>query len=219
MSLPRIDYSFDQDALLQQALTHRSAGNRNNERLEFLGDGVLNFVIAAILYERFPDAPEGDLSRLRARLVRKETLAHVGRELELGQHLLLGPGELKSGGHRRDSIVADAVEAVLGAVYLDGGFKACRKLILEWFEQRLDSLPPAEDLKDAKTRLQEYLQARQQPLPDYQLHAANGAEHARVFTVVCTVPSMDLTEQGQGTTRRKAEQAAAKALLDQISKS
>jgi len=216
MSTPEIDYSFSDPELLRQALTHRSAGNRNNERLEFLGDGVLNFAVAAMLYEQFPEASEGDLSRLRARLVRRETLARVGRELGLGDYLILGSGELKSGGHRRDSILADAVEAILGAVFRDGGFDPCRRLVRHWFRSRIEALPPAEQLKDAKTRLQELLQSRRLPLPEYDLEEATGADHARTFTVCCRVPGLKLSFRAQGRSRRKAEQAAASGVLAEI---
>jgi len=216
MSDAALDYTFEDNGLLEQALTHRSAGNQNNERLEFLGDGVLNFIVAARLYAVFPDAPEGDLSRLRARLVRKETLASVAEEVGLGAHLVLGSGELKSGGHRRASILADALEAVVGAVYLDGGFDACEELVSRWFARRISDLPPAEELKDAKTRLQEYLQARQLQLPEYRLLTTSGADHQRRFTVSCRIPGLDLECAGVGTSRRKAEQAAAEASLERL---
>jgi ribonuclease-3 len=218
MSHACLGHDFGDSGLLEQALTHRSAGNRNNERLEFLGDGALNFAIAAELYRRFPDAAEGDLSRQRARLVRKETLASVAAEQGLGDVLILGSGELKSGGHRRSSILADALEAVLGAIYLDAGFATCEGIVLKLFEQQLQQLPPADDLKDPKTRLQEFLQGRQLPVPDYQTVDTQGADHARIFTVRVTVPALKCHAEAQGSSRRKAEQAAAKLMLQDLLK-
>lgn len=217
MSRPKLGYAFRQSDLLQQALTHRSAAPANNERLEFLGDSLLNMIIAEILYERFPRAPEGDLSRLRARLVNGQTLGNIGMEIELGSYLQLGSGELKSGGRRRKSILADAVEAVIGAVYLDGGFAACREMVRGWYTSRLDSLPPVEQLKDAKTRLQEYLQGRSLPLPQYELLSAEGADHAKTFVVACRIADLDIVCEGEGASRRKAEQAAARTALDRLS--
>ncbi|MDJ0652762.1 MAG: ribonuclease III [Xanthomonadales bacterium] len=217
MAALELDYEFGSPELLEQALTHRSVGRINNERLEFLGDSVLNCLIADELFRRFPEIPEGDLSRLRARLVNQSTLANIGREMELGQHVRLGSGEKKSGGHRRASILADAVEAVLGAVYLDGGFEACRGLVKRWFDQRLDSLPPASELKDPKTRLQEMLQGRGFDLPTYSVLDASGADHQRVFTVACEVAALGISVEATGTSRRKAEQAAAEIALDAVS--
>ncbi len=202
--------------LLRQALTHRSAGSRNNERLEFLGDSILDLAIAEELYRRFPDAPEGDLSRLRARLVKRDTLANLAREMNLGARLVLGSGERKSGGKRRKSILADALEAILGAVYLERGFGACQELVRDWFASRLDSLPPVEELKDPKTQLQEYLQARQCALPRYRLIRAEGADHARTFHVRCEVESADLAVEGSGSSLRQAEQECARLALDRI---
>ncbi|MDX1569468.1 MAG: ribonuclease III [Xanthomonadales bacterium] len=216
MSFPGLDYRFENPGLLRQALTHRSAGNPNNERLEFLGDSILNFVVADELFQRFPDADEGDLSRLRAKLVRKETLAAIANDLALGEHLNLGQGEKRSGGQRRSSILADAVEAVLGAVFLDGGYGPAADLIRAWFKDRVANLPPAEQLKDAKTRLQEYLQGRQLGLPDYELLRAEGADHARTFFVACDVPGLSVRVERSGSSRRKAEQAAAAAALEAI---
>ncbi|MEM9305094.1 MAG: ribonuclease III [Pseudomonadota bacterium] len=207
---------FRDPRLLDQALTHRSAGNRNNERLEFLGDGILNFVIAAELFARRPEADEGDLSRLRATLVRKETLAEVARELGLGDALKLGQGEMRSGGFRRASILADALEAVLGALYIDSGFDGCADVIRDWFAKRLDHLPAAAALKDAKTRLQEYLQARQIPLPEYDLDRTEGADHARIFHVVVRIPDRGIELAASGSSRRKAEQAAAALALEAV---
>jgi len=211
-----LDYEFKKPELLKQALTHRSVGNKNNERLEFLGDGVLNFIIADELYIAFPNLNEGDLSRLRAMLVKGDTLAEIAQEKDFGPHLLLGSGEMKSGGHRRASILADAVEAILGAVYIDGGFEVCRKLIRSWYSKRISRLPPPEELKDPKTRLQEYLQARQLGLPVYELLRTEGADHEQTFYIECRVEMLGLSEKALGGSRRKAEQAAALALLSQV---
>lgn len=212
----RLCHEFGSPALLQQALTHRSAGNLNNERLEFLGDAVLGLVIADALYARYPRASEGDLSRLRASLVKKPTLAGIARELELGEHLQLGSGELKSGGFRRDSILADALEAVIGAVYLDAGFEAAAALVLQLYQPRLQSLPEAAALKDPKTRLQEYLQSRHIELPDYQVIQVSGKAHAQTFEVECHIPGLDRCSRGRGSSRRKAEQAAAAGMLTEL---
>lgn len=213
---PDIPYEFANADLLREALTHRSAASRNNERLEFLGDGVVNFVVAGVLYRNFPDSGEGRLSRLRARLVRRETLAELARDLKLGDFLLLGPGEMKSGGHRRESILADAFEAVVGAIYLDGGFDAAESFLLTLYGERLEEEPQPGELKDPKTTLQEYLQARQIPLPDYVLTRTSGKEHQREFLVECRVDSLSLVAEGQGSTRRKAEQVAADELFQQL---
>lgn len=213
-----LGYTFTDSRLRDRALTHRSAGRRHNERLEFLGDGVLNFVIADALFHRFPDAPEGDLSRLRARLVRGETLAKVALELDLGQALIMGSGEQKSGGHRRSSILADVVEALLGAIYLDGGFDACRTVILRLFAERLATLPPADDLKDPKTRLQEWLQGHGHPVPHYELVDSWGEEHQRMFRCQCKVKPSAEPFFGEGRSRRKAEQIAATAALEALTR-
>lgn len=211
----RLSYRFSAPQLLESALTHRSAGSDNNERLEFLGDAVLNFVVASELYERFPEATEGELSRLRASLVKRETLAALARSLDLGGYLKLGSGEMKSGGHRRDSILADALEAVFGAVYLDGGFEACRRLVLMLYQDRVESLPEATSLTDPKTRLQEYLQSRRMPLPVYHVTEVTGEPHAQTFKVVCVVEQAHKTRtaQGVGSSRRRAEQDAAQKAL------
>ncbi|MEM1411567.1 MAG: ribonuclease III [Pseudomonadota bacterium] len=211
--LPGIDYRFSEPVLLDEALTHRSLATRNNERLEFLGDAILNFVIAARLYDRRPDDNEGSLSRLRSRVVRGETLARVARRLALSDHLRMGESELKSGGFLRDSVLADTLEAVLGAVYLDGGFVAAENVILTLFHDEIEGLPDAEDLKDPKTRLQEWLQARAFPLPVYELVAEEGAEHAKRFTVRCRLVEPAFEAEATGTSRRKAEQAAAQQVL------
>jgi ribonuclease-3 len=209
----RLGYGFRDPALLEQAITHRSAGGTNNERLEFLGDAVLGMVIAEALYSRFPQASEGELSRLRATLVRKPTLAEIARSLELGELLKLGSGELKSGGFRRDSILSDALEAVIGAIYLDAGFGTCRDWIQRVFASRLASLPVAAELKDYKTRLQEYLQSRHVALPEYVVIAVRGQAHAQTFEVECCVAERDICTHGTGTSRRNAEQEAAGEML------
>jgi len=212
-----LDYTFDDQGLLQQALTHRSAGSRNNERLEFLGDAILGGVIAAELYRRYPGAKEGELSRLRANLVRRESLAEIAQTLDLGSCLTLGTGERKSGGHRRDSILSDTVEALLGAIFLDSGFTVCQSCILRLFSARLDSLSDVASLKDAKTRLQEYLQSRHQPLPEYTVKAVSGEAHAQFFRVECIVDGIGLSPgKGQGSSRRQAEQDAAEDLLARL---
>lgn len=209
----RLKYSFLNKELLSVALTHRSAATNHNERLEFLGDSVLNFVIASLLYERFPGAREGELSRLRAKLVKEDTLAELGRELQLGSYLVLGSGELKSGGSRRDSILADGVEALFGGVLRDGGFEACKQLILELYKDRLEEVQPEDGLKDPKTRLQEFLQSRRAPLPTYDVTVVDGEAHSQLFTVQCQIHALPLPVIGKGASRRKAEQAAAALAL------
>lgn len=216
-TLKGLGYEFRHADLLRLALTHRSCGNPNNERLEFLGDGVLNMVVAELLFHARPNVPEGDLSRLRARIVRERTLAEVARFLELGDHVRLGPGELKSGGFLRDSILADVLEAVIGAVFIDGGFDAARSLVERLMFERIAALPDAEALKDPKTRLQEWLQARALKLPEYEVIDERGADHDRTFTVVCRVEMLDGPLEATSTSRRKAEQAAAKRTLETIS--
>jgi len=211
-----LGYSFRDEALLDTALTHRSVGSVNNERLEFLGDAVLNAVIAMDLYRRRPHAPEGELSRLRASLVRGETLAGVARELGIGDSVRLGEGERKSGGFRRDSILADTVEAIIGAVYLDSDFDTASRFVLEVFATRLAGLPGVEDLKDPKTRLQELLQSHGEALPEYELVDSSGADHARRFTVRCSVPDRGVSCEATATSRRKAEQRAASACLERL---
>lgn len=206
-------YSFQDQSLLIQALTHRSASSKHNERLEFLGDSVLGQVIAFQLYHRFPDASEGELSRMRASLVRENTLAEIAAELKLGDELHLGSGELKSGGFRRASILADALEAIFGAVYLDGGFAACEHMILGLYESRLEALPDGGTDKDPKTLLQEWLQARKLPLPNYELIASYGEAHAQTFHVSCVLESGEASE-GRGSSRRRAEQQAARKILE-----
>jgi ribonuclease-3 len=211
-----LGYTFKDRSLLELALTHRSAGRSNNERLEFLGDSIVNHVIAEALYLKFPDAREGSLSRMRASLVRGSTLAGIGRELELGDYLQLGSGERKSGGHRRGSILADTVEALAGAILLEAGVDTCRRCLLAWFDSRLSGLNEADDGRDPKTRLQEYLQGRGQGLPEYDLVAVSGEDHAQVFRVSCDIAAEKLRTEGEGSSRRKAEQAAASAALEQL---
>lgn len=204
---------FVDDGLLQTALTHRSHGSPNNERLEFLGDAVLNLVISSVLFHKFPDSDEGTLSRLRANLVNGETLAGVARRLQLGDALRLGPGELKSGGFRRGSILAGALEAVIGAVWLDGGYDAARDFVERALAPETDAVSLERAIKDPKTRLQEWLQAHQRSLPDYQVTGTHGREHARQFSVECRVDGLPAPVEGEGGSRRKAEQdAAARAL-------
>lgn len=210
-----LGYQFRQIDWLLLALTHRSvSGSRNNERLEFLGDSILNFVIADYLYLRFPQEKEGRLSRLRASLVKQDTLADLARDLQLGDYLHLGPGELKSGGFRRDSILADAVEAILGAIYRDcGDMKTCETRVLAWFGTRLDVVGTETSIKDSKSRLQELLQGQHQPLPLYTVVAVEGEAHNQHFTVECQVPGLDQVTVGAGPSRRYAEQEAAAEAL------
>lgn len=216
MAVDRIGHAFADQGLLAQALTHRSAGAPHNERLEFLGDGVVNLLVADTLFQRWPKADEGALTRARAELVREASLAAIARELHLGERLTMGPGEMKSGGHRRDSILADALEAVVAAIYIDAGFEACRSVVMPWFEASLAALPVGRPEKDAKTRLQEWLQGRQRPLPVYELVSESGDDHAKFFLARCTTLDPPLTADGEGTSRRNAEQVAAAALLDKL---
>ena len=208
-----VGVEFQNRDLLDQALRHRSAGSHNNERLEFLGDSVLNMVIAEQLYTLRPSSSEGGLSRLRASVVREETLAEVARGLELGDYLVLGSGELKSGGFRRSSILADAVEAVIGAVYLDQGFESARAMVIRLFQTILQQLPEAALLKDPKTRLQEHLQGARRELPTYEVVDVRGQAHRQVFDVLCRIADPEQTTQARGSSRRKAEQAAAEKML------
>jgi ribonuclease-3 len=212
----RLGYQPLDMALFMMAVTHRSADSRNNERLEFLGDSVLSLVVAQQLFERFPQAPEGDLSRLRARLVSGASLAATAAELELGGILQLGAGELKTGGFRRESILADALEAVTGALYLEAGLEVTRTVLLRLLATQLDALETPEELKDPKTRLQEWLQARGIPLPRYTIDAVEGDLHAQVFHVTCEVAQLAASAQGEGLSRRRAEQVAAQLVLEQL---
>jgi len=207
-------YQFRQQALLLQALTHRSySRSSNNERLEFLGDSVLNLIISNFIYHRFADADEGELSRIRASLVKESTLAEVAREISLGDFINLGGGELKSGGYRRASILSDALEAVIGAVYLDSDYQQTEKAVLRLFQDYLDGITVGDSLKDPKTRLQEYLQSRQQGLPVYVVENTTGKSHSQLFTVSCSIEDPALQTRGSGTSRKKAEQQAAQKML------
>jgi ribonuclease-3 len=208
-----LGYEFSKKELLQQALTHRSYGSPHNERLEFLGDAVLDCVIAAALYERFPALKEGELSRQRANLVRQESLALIAQQLKLGDHLRLGEGELKSGGFRRPSILADCLEAIFGAIFLDAGFAAAGATIEKLYRPLIEHLDPKDSGKDPKTALQEVLQGRKLPLPQYALVATHGEAHAQEFDVECSLPTLGVCVRGQGSSRRAAEQAAAQAAL------
>ncbi len=212
-SVAGLDYRFTDQQLLEEALTHRSRGANNYERLEFLGDSVLNLVVSSRLFELKPDASEGDLSRMRARLVRGESLADIASGLGLGKQLNLGEGEMKSGGFRRASILADAFEALLGAIFLDSDYASCRSVILDLFDPLIEKLPGIEELKDAKTRLQEWLQGRGRPLPEYTLLREEGADHAKKFHVQCTIADDGSTVEASGSSRRRAEQAAAAKVL------
>lgn len=212
----KLGYVFKQPELLERALTHRSYGARNNERMEFLGDAILGYLVSTELYHSFPNASEGELSRLRASLVKGETLAAIATGLELGEYLNLGSGELKSGGHRRRSILADAFEAIIGAVYLDSGIDNASKLVQSFFEERIAKLDPRTLKKDPKTRLQEFLQARGDELPDYQVVAIEGKAHEQRFRVECRVAGLDESVIAEGTSRRKAEQAAAEKILQTL---
>ncbi|SDK61172.1 RNAse III [Methylophilus rhizosphaerae] len=212
----RIGYSFTRPELLQQALTHRSFSGTNNERLEFLGDSVLNFIIAHQLFNLFPDLPEGDLSRLRAKLVKEASLAEISTSLHLGDALKLGEGELKSAGWRRPSILADALEAIVGAVYLDGGFGAAEKVVALLYRETLTSIDPKVIDKDAKSQLQEYLQSKKMDLPEYQVVTIEGEAHAQTFTVQCLIKKLKLSTTGVGTSRRVAEQQAAQLAMEKI---
>lgn len=210
----KLGHRFARTELLRAAITHRSRGGMHNERLEFLGDSILNFTIADELYHRFPKSREGDLTRMRAVLVRGETLAQIARDLALGDYLHLGLGERKSGGQQRESILADALEAIIGALYLEGGLTLCRARILAWYESRLEGLTPSASQKDAKTKLQEYLQAKHLTLPEYHIVDVSGDPHNPTFKVHCMVSMLDKPVQGVANSRRKAEQAAAENTLE-----
>jgi ribonuclease-3 len=210
-------HRFADAGLLEQALTHRSAHARHNERLEFLGDSLLGSIVAEALYAHWPQADEGALTRARAELVRESSLAAMARAMELGQRIVLGPGELKSGGHRRDSILSDALEAVVAAIYLDSDYPTCRAVVLPWFAAAIAALPPPHKVgKDAKTRLQEWLQGRQRPLPRYELLEESGEEHAKRFVVRCVLAEPAVQADGEAGSRRAAEQLAAEAVLAQL---
>lgn len=214
--LKALGVSFQDASLLRTALTHRSFGVPHNERLEFLGDGVLNCAVAAELYARFPDLPEGDLTRLRAQLVRQDALHLLATDLKLGEYLRLGEGELKSGGQQKPSMLADAFEAIVGALYLDGGFEKAAGFVSSQYAELLKNLDPAKTLKDPKTRLQEWLQARRYALPKYTVQETTGAPHAQQFSVLCELTRPKLQSVGFGASRRQAEQIAAGLLLDKL---
>lgn len=214
----QLGHQFTDQGLLCQALTHRSYSSVHNERLEFLGDSILSLTISVILYERFPSAKEGEMSRMRANLVKGETLTHLAKMLGLGDHLLLGSGELKTGGRNRDSILADTMEALIGALYCDAGLAMSQAFIKSVFASHLSKLDLKTQSKDGKTRLQEYLQARKQALPDYQVIKTSGKEHARRFVIECRVTLLDTVCEGRGSSRREAEQQAAEATLVLLAK-
>lgn len=212
----RIGYIFVDNSLLEQAVTHRSYSDKNNERLEFLGDSILNFSVAAAVFDLFPQAPEGDLSRLRARLVRQATLAEIARQLDLGSFLQMGSGERKSGGFERDSILSDALEAVIGAVYLDSEIRTALDCVQGLFKGHLDSLTEADIAKDSKTRLQELLQSQGEPLPEYKLIATKGKSPHQEFEVECQATTLEQAVRARGRSRRRAEQSAAKLALQKL---
>lgn len=212
----KLGYKFNDSHLLKVALTHRSASDENNERLEFLGDSIVNVVIAEALYRQFPFAHEGDLSRLRATLINRDTLGVLGRQFDLGRYMFLGPGELKSGGGSRASTLSCTMEAVIGAIYLDSGFIIVRECILRWYQPLLESLTNAQSHKDPKTQLQEYLQSHKIPLPVYEVLSIEGESHQQIFVVSCVVQDKKII--GKGTSRRRAEQSAAELMLEAIKK-
>ncbi len=215
--LSKLGYEYQNDELVALALSHRSVGANNNERLEFLGDSILNYIIAEALFHQFPRAKEGQLSQMRAQLVKGATLAEIAREFNLGDHVRLGPGEMKSGGHRRESILADVVEALIGAMYIDGGMDITRECVLSWYTDRLEKISPQDKAnKDAKSQLQEYLQSIKLPLPTYHLINTTGSDHQQYFEVECEVANSNERFLGAGSNRRSAEQAAAKAALDAL---
>jgi ribonuclease-3 len=215
----RLNYSFKDESVLILALSHRSCGSSNNERLEFLGDAILGLSVTDILYRKFPKAREGELSRMRSQIVRAESLAGVAKQLELGSELLLGPGEMKSGGHRRDSILGDAVEALIGAVYVDTGLAAAQSCIALWFDELLAAASEADSIRDAKTSLQEWLQKRGKPVPEYTLVNTGGEAHSRLFTVSCKIAAVEKEISAVASSVRKAEQMVAAQLLIELEKS
>jgi ribonuclease-3 len=212
----RLQYQFSDQTLLTLALSHRSCGSKNNERLEFLGDAVLGLTVSNFLFQRFPEAREGDLSRIRSQIVRAESLAEVARSLDLGPELLLGQGEMKSGGHRRDSILGDTVEALIGAIYLDKGMSAAEQSVVNWFADKLNAVTLDTPVKDPKTALQEWLQARGKPLPEYVVVKTQGEDHSRLFTISCKIANIESAAEATASSRRKAEQLVAEELLKQL---
>ncbi|MGQ8820144.1 ribonuclease III [Bibersteinia trehalosi] len=212
----KIGYQFANVDYLKQALTHRSAAVKNNERLEFLGDSILNFTIGKALFEKFPKSNEGELSRMRAALVKEQTLAIIARQFDLGEYLKLGAGEMKSGGHRRESILSDCVEAIIAAIFLDSGMDKAMERTIEWYKALLAQMQPGEAQKDPKTRLQEFLQSRKMPLPEYEVIDIKGEAHNQTFKVSCKVQNLDEIFVGVGTSRRKAEQNAAEQVIGKL---
>jgi len=213
-----LNYHFNDSGLLELALTHRSFQGKNNERLEFLGDSILNFIIAELLFQKFTLLPEGDLSRLRSQLVKSSTLSEIGILLKLGDYLILGEGELKSSGWRRPSILADSVEAIIGAIFIDGGISAASQLILGWFKDRIDAINPNDIQKDSKSVLQELLQAKKIALPDYNIVSIEGEAHCQHFKVSCSIPILGLSIEGSGSSRKIAEQGAAEDMVEKLKK-
>jgi ribonuclease-3 len=211
-----LGHTFREPRLLREALTHRSFGTPHNERLEFIGDGVLNCTIALALYEKFPELPEGQLSRMRANLVSQPALHSLAQRLDISQHIRIGEGEEKSGGRERPSMLADALEAIFGAILLDSGFDAAQAAINRLYVTRIAQVNPREGGKDAKTRLQEFMQSKHLPLPTYSVERVDGEAHAQVFTVRCSVPQVDQEAVGRGSSRRAAEQQAANAVLNKL---
>lgn len=212
----KLSYEFHDTILRDQALTHRSAAAQNNERLEFLGDSIVNYLVAETIFQLFPGATEGQFSRLRAQMVRQESLAEVARQLDLGAHLILGAGEMKSGARRRDSLLSDALEALIAAIYLDSDMATCKRVVMPWFSVRLSTLTLEEDYKDAKTLLQEWLQARNHSLPRYELLEERGPDNQRIFRISCRVEALDLEAVAESSSKKQAELKAAAQLLDQI---
>lgn len=211
-----LSHRFADISLLKQALTHRSAEKINNERFEFLGDSLLGFFVAELLYEQYPDAAEGELSRMRASMVNKPALAAIARSLELGKYLRLGSGERQSGGAARDSILSDAVEAVIAAIYLDGGIDACKKQVREWALAQIKSQNTLKESKDAKTQLQELMQAKGMMLPNYEVVKVEGEAHDQIFTISCSVAALEESKLGDGRSKRAAEQMAATKILKEL---
>lgn len=214
----KLGYKFNDPKLLKIALTHRSSSDENNERLEFLGDAIVNFVIADALFEQFPRSQEGDMSRWRASLINRDTLGEIARGFDMGRYMILGPGELKSGGGERLSIISCAMESVIGSIYIDGGFDIVRECILRWYAPLLSSLTNARSLKDPKTQLQEYLQSQHLSLPVYTVDTVEGEAHQQTFCVSCVVESLNQKVVGKGTSRRRAEQDAAETMLGILKK-
>ncbi|QJC32436.1 ribonuclease III [Enterobacteriaceae endosymbiont of Donacia dentata] len=212
----KLGYIFNHQDLLYQALTHRSASSKHNERLEFLGDSILSYIIAKALYNKFPDVNEGNMSRMRATLVRGNTLASIAREFKLGEYLFLGPGEFKNGGYNRESILADTMEALIGSICLDSNIKIVEKIILIWYQFRLEKILPGNNQKDPKTRLQEYLQRSHLPLPHYFILQINGEVHNQKFIIQCKISGISTIITGKGSSRRKAEQSAAEQALKKL---